>query len=139
MGDQIFRLVQRCVDRGDDDLELGEAFVRKIEAAIGQNVDFGTIQDARHPRAGADRSDLGGPRRKALRRQPLGDQQRLRVVGHHQVAVTALPGRPRHDGDLVAAVTPVAVGMQIPAKVSLLDQLRQGTLRRQLDLATALA
>ena len=29
--------------------------------------------------------------------------------------------------------------MQIPAKVSLLDQLRQGTQRRQLDLATALA
>ena len=126
------------MDRGNDDVELGEAVVRKIEAAVGQNVDLGTIQDPRRPGTGIDRRDLGGPLIKSLRCQSLGDQQRLCMVGHHQVAVTALPGSPRHDGDLIAAVTPVAVGMQIAAKIPLLDQLGQRSLRGQLDLATAL-
>src|SRR2546421_6974949 len=111
------------MDRSNDQVERGQGFVGKVEAAVGQDVDLGPVQDPRQARSGIDGRDLGGASSKALGCQPLGDLQRLRVVGQDDVVIAALLGGSRHLGDLVAPVAPITVRVQVAAQVSPLHQV----------------
>ena len=75
----------------------------------------------------------------AIGREAARDRQRDRVVGQDLVGVSPPAGGLGHDLDGVDAVGPLRMGVQVPAQVAELDEVRQPARQCRLDLALVLA
>ena len=84
-GDLVAGLAQAAVQRGDDDIQLGQGFIGVIQRAVGADLDLGALQQA----DGVAQLGLGSVDLRALGldlvdREPAGDAQAGGVVGDGQ-------------------------------------------------------
>ena len=98
-------LAEARVHAGNDKIQLGQDFVRIVQRAIGLDLHFSAMQDAK---IGSD-GLICRSYRLALFPQPLngqsiGDAQAARMIGDDNVAQAAIPRRLRHLQDAQATV-----------------------------------
>ena len=127
------------MDRGDDDVELGEAVVGEIHRAVGPDValDAGEHGDAVEPLAQG--ADAAGLLERAPLVEPVGHRQRLAVIGDRDVGEAGVAGGARHRLGIGAAVGGGGVHVQIAAQIGEASRARQGAALGGLDLAAVLA
>ena len=126
--------VERCVERGDDPVELGEELVGDVDGPVGADVGLDAAQHPERLDAGVDLLDL-----LPLRLHPPLAQV-VRVVGQRQEPVAERTGGVRHLLDRRLPVgRPGRVAVELTHEVRHLDERRQPALAGRLELAGVLA
>ena len=118
-------LVERRVDRGDDDVELREAVVGEIERAVGR-MSHSMPASSRMP---SSRASSARTRARVLERrgfvEAVGHRERLAVVGDREVCEARRPRRARHRLQRRRGRRSRSCAVQVAAQVAALDQARQ--------------
>ena len=91
LGDLLPRLAQAAVQRGNDDIQPRQNFVRIVQGTIGADFNLGALQQAnRIPQFGLDGIDLLPLAQQLVGRKPAGDPQAGGVIGDRQDFQAAL-------------------------------------------------
>ena len=115
-------LLHRGMDRGDDDVEGGEAVVREVEGAVRQDVAFDTREHREAIERGRIRANALGRRVRAPFVEAVGHGQRLGVIGDRDVLQTARLCRRDHGLERLPAIRLGGVHVHIALQVRLRDQ-----------------
>ena len=106
------------VHGGDDEIELGEAVVGEVEAAVVQDVALDAGEQRQSFEPAVQRAHAGGVLERAALVEAVGHRQRLTVIGDGDVLVShAVRGR-GHRLEIVLAVGRGRVHVQIAAQIA---------------------
>ena len=113
------------MDRGDDDVELGEAVVGEIERAVGEDVALDAGEQRQALEAAVQRADPGRVCERARLVEAVGHRQRLAVIGDRDVLEAEPVRRCGHRLEVVLAVRRGRVHVQVAAQVGQRDERGQ--------------
>ena len=129
--------IHEGVNRRDHDIEFGEDLVRQIEAAIFEDIDLDTREDANAIHLGS--ANFPHVLARARFVHAIGDGHGFAVIGDGDVFVSHLARGPRHLLDGMPAVAGGSVHLQIAVEIALLDEPGQAMLFGGFDLAAIFA
>src|SRR5688572_4891876 len=113
------------VNRGDYIVETVECLVRVVDAPVGENIRFDTLENPEVLRLRVDPVDLIVLLLQLVALETAGVERRLRVIGNSEVAPAALTSRFRHLFDGSAAIGVSGVAVEDATDVLPRQQLRQ--------------
>ena len=123
------------MDRRDDDVELGEAVVGEIEAAVGEDVAFDSGEQREVLEASVQCPNARGVLERPALVEAIGHGERLAVVGDGDVLATEAMRGLRHRGQVVSPVGLRRVHVQIATQIGERDERRQRSAASGLDLS----
>ena len=135
----LARQIEIGMDGGHDDIELGQACIRQVKAAVLEDVDLNPFENGKTVQLRVHAIDLAALPAEPRRVKAMRHGNATAVIGQRNVFIAARLRRLGHRFDGGRAVSPIGMDMEIAANVRAGHETRQLVRPGQRDLAAILA